>query len=339
MAYELSRPILDEEEEEVTKWIEEYKQSWPRTGITLMSDGWLNKVSKMEFLNFLAYSPKVTAFLSSKDVSGTKKDTNFYVRLYDQIVEEVGDKHVVQFITDNARACVSAGSKLMDKMKHLVWTPCVAHNIDLMLEEICEIKSVKETLEEARLMSRFIYNHSKILFLFREHSKKKEIIRPAITRFATDYLVVDSIRESEGALKRLFICEEWLNDCLSTSSTAFVKAKLPIAVNLPTIHADSEDAPIKPPVKGKLPIAESLPAIPADSEAAPIKPPVKGTLPIVGSIPAITAAPNSQLAHRHRFRKRQCHRNSRLIQKSNLITVTYREISRMDSRFLDRFTT
>ncbi|ERM97409.1 hypothetical protein AMTR_s03309p00007950, partial [Amborella trichopoda] len=84
-----------------------------------------------------------------KDVSGTKKDANFYVRLYDQIVEEVGDKHVVQFIMDNVRACVSVGSKLMDKMKHLVWTPCAAHSIDLMLKEIREIKIVKETLKKA----------------------------------------------------------------------------------------------------------------------------------------------------------------------------------------------
>ncbi|ERM94664.1 hypothetical protein AMTR_s00011p00214630 [Amborella trichopoda] len=93
--YELSGPILDEEVEEVRKWIEEYKQSWLKTDITLMSDGWLNKVSKKEFLNFLTFSPKHTAFLSSKDVSGTKKDANFYVQLYDQIVEEVKDKHVL----------------------------------------------------------------------------------------------------------------------------------------------------------------------------------------------------------------------------------------------------
>ncbi|ERM98438.1 hypothetical protein AMTR_s00072p00129450 [Amborella trichopoda] len=156
-AYELSGLILDEKVEEVTKWIEEYKQSWPRTGITLMSDGWLNKVSKKEFLNFLAYSPKGTAFLSNKEVSGTKKDANFYVRLYDQIVEGVGDKHVVQFITDNARACVSAGSKSMDTRKHLAWIPCVAHNIDLMLKEIGEIKIMKETQEEARCIKEIVY--------------------------------------------------------------------------------------------------------------------------------------------------------------------------------------
>ncbi|ERM94513.1 hypothetical protein AMTR_s00010p00263590 [Amborella trichopoda] len=201
-AYELSGPILDEEVDEVKKWIEEYKQRWPRTGITLMSDGWLNKVSKKGFLNFLAYSLKGTIFLSSKDVSGTRKNANFYVRLYDQIVEEVEDKYVVQFITDNARACVFAGNNLMNMMKHLIWTLCTAHSMDLMLEEIGEIKIVKETLQEATLVSRFIYNHSTILFLLREQSKKKEIIRPAITRFATDYLVVDSIQESEGAIKR-----------------------------------------------------------------------------------------------------------------------------------------
>ncbi|ERN10495.1 hypothetical protein AMTR_s00161p00071160 [Amborella trichopoda] len=46
--------------------------------------------------------------------------------------------------------------KLMNKIKHLVWTPRATHNIDLMLEEIGEIKIVKETLQEVRLVSRFI---------------------------------------------------------------------------------------------------------------------------------------------------------------------------------------
>ncbi|ERN10965.1 hypothetical protein AMTR_s04151p00006400 [Amborella trichopoda] len=80
-AYELSGPILDEEVDEVRKLIEECKQSWPRTSITLMSAGWLNKVGKKEFEKFLSYSPKGTALLSSKDVSRTKKDANFSVRL------------------------------------------------------------------------------------------------------------------------------------------------------------------------------------------------------------------------------------------------------------------
>ncbi|ERN19385.1 hypothetical protein AMTR_s00069p00142110 [Amborella trichopoda] len=83
MAYELSGPILDEEVEEVKKWIEEYKQSWPRSGITLMSDGWLNKVSKKEFLNFLTYSQKVQLFCLAKTYQGRRR---MQTSTYDYII-------------------------------------------------------------------------------------------------------------------------------------------------------------------------------------------------------------------------------------------------------------
>ncbi|ERM99986.1 hypothetical protein AMTR_s00110p00135430 [Amborella trichopoda] len=140
-------------------------------------------VSSLSWSASIAGHDRIDPFLS--------KPKSEQMTLKGMIVEEVGDKHVVQFITDNARACVSAGSKLMDKRKHLIWTRYAAHSIDLMLEEIGEIKIVNETLQEARLF------------------KKKEIIRPVLTRFTTDYLAVDSIQEFEGALKRLFTSEEW----------------------------------------------------------------------------------------------------------------------------------
>ncbi|ERN01615.1 hypothetical protein AMTR_s00090p00053880 [Amborella trichopoda] len=37
--YELSRTILDIEVEEVQKWIEDLKESWPKTDVIVMSDG------------------------------------------------------------------------------------------------------------------------------------------------------------------------------------------------------------------------------------------------------------------------------------------------------------
>ncbi|ERN10191.1 hypothetical protein AMTR_s00935p00003380, partial [Amborella trichopoda] len=83
-----------------------------------------------------------------KNVSRTKKNANFYVRLYDQIVEEVGDKHVVQFITDNARAYVFAGSKLMDKEASSMDPVCFTQHRSYVRGDR-EINIVKETLEEA----------------------------------------------------------------------------------------------------------------------------------------------------------------------------------------------
>ena len=55
--------------------------------------------------------------------------------MLDAVVERVGEKNVVQIVTDNAVNYKAAGQKLMEKRKNLYWTPCAAHCIDLMLED------------------------------------------------------------------------------------------------------------------------------------------------------------------------------------------------------------
>ncbi|ERN04772.1 hypothetical protein AMTR_s00140p00048150 [Amborella trichopoda] len=65
IAYDLSGAILDVEMEDTNKWIIDLKQSWPRTGITIMSDSLHDKTNQKDFLNFLAYCPRGTTLLSS----------------------------------------------------------------------------------------------------------------------------------------------------------------------------------------------------------------------------------------------------------------------------------
>ena len=45
---------------------------------------------------------------------------------------------MVQIVTDNGSAFVKAGKLLMKKY-NMYWTPCVAHCIDLMFEDIGKI--------------------------------------------------------------------------------------------------------------------------------------------------------------------------------------------------------
>ena len=42
----------------------------------------------------------------------------------------------MQVITDNAHNYVNVGMRLIEKRGKLWWTPCAAHCIDLMLEDI-----------------------------------------------------------------------------------------------------------------------------------------------------------------------------------------------------------
>ena len=129
-------------------------------------------------------------------------------KLLDDIVEEVGEHLVVQVVIDNASAYKAAGEKLMSKRKQLYWTPCAAHCVDLMLEKIGELPQHKTALLRAKKVSNYIHNHRWVLSLMRKFTKN-EIVRPAVTRFATAYLTLDSLFGMKEDLQRMFVSKKW----------------------------------------------------------------------------------------------------------------------------------
>lgn len=53
-------------------------------------------------------------------------------------MDEIGDEHVVQFVTNGASNLVTR-RMLMEKRAKLFWFPCVAHCLDLVLDDIEEL--------------------------------------------------------------------------------------------------------------------------------------------------------------------------------------------------------
>ncbi|PKU60096.1 hypothetical protein MA16_Dca020494 [Dendrobium catenatum] len=206
--YDLRTWIL-KELESTDKSIEEIKKTWAQTGVTIMSDGW-SDIKHRSLINILINNPYGTVFLRSIEASDQVKDAEFIFRLLDSIVEEIGEHLVVQIVTDNASSYKAAGNKLMEKRKHLYWTPCAAHCIDLILEKLGDLPQHKNALTKAKKITKFIYNHSWILALMRKFSKK-EILRPAATRFATAYLTLESMLDARQPLEAMFTSTQWLS--------------------------------------------------------------------------------------------------------------------------------
>jgi len=127
----------------------------------------------------------------------------------DEVVEEVGVANVVQVITDNASNYVLVGKLLEENHRTIFFTPCAAHCIDLMLEDIGKLDWVKNTVDHAKSKTKFIYNHSSILSLMRKHIGGRDIIRPTITRFATHFLTLQSLLSQHRNLQKIFSGEEW----------------------------------------------------------------------------------------------------------------------------------
>lgn len=100
----------------------------------------------------------------------------------------------------------------------MYWTPCAAHCMDLMFEDIGKRGNVAAVVKAARMISKFIYNHGQLLSNLRDISPG-EIVRPGTTRFATNYLALRSLREKRAALKQMFTSQWWDDHKLARTQT------------------------------------------------------------------------------------------------------------------------
>ena len=155
-----------------------------------MCDGWIGP-TKLSIINFMVYSKGSTIFFKSVDASDKIKDNKYIYGLLKDIIKEVRETNVVQILTNNGLAFVKAGKLLMKKY-NLYWTSCAAHCIDLMFEDIGKRDSVAQFIRNAQKITNFIYNHGWLLAKMRQVCGG-DIMRPRATRFATNYIALNSL--------------------------------------------------------------------------------------------------------------------------------------------------
>ncbi|CAN1124778.1 hypothetical protein LINPERPRIM_LOCUS31286 [Linum perenne] len=160
--------------------------------------------------NLLSTRSLSSAASESLDTSNFSKNASKVFEMLDNVVEKVGEENVIQIVTDNAAAYKAAGTKLMEKRKHLFWTPCAAHCFDLMLEDFDKnLKVHKSTIEKGRKITNFIYASTILISMLREFTTGHDLVRPGATRFATTYLTLACLSEHKGALMTMFSSDAW----------------------------------------------------------------------------------------------------------------------------------
>ncbi|GJX57590.1 hypothetical protein Tco_0287487 [Tanacetum coccineum] len=118
--------------------LQNHKEEWKKDGCSIMSDAW-SDIKGRSIITFLVNSPAGTMFIKSVDAFSYMHTADKLFDLLDAFIEEIGEANVVQVVTDNGANYVAAGKLLEVKRPNLYWTPCAAHCIDLMLEDIGKI--------------------------------------------------------------------------------------------------------------------------------------------------------------------------------------------------------
>ncbi|XP_058784907.1 uncharacterized protein LOC131659787 [Vicia villosa] len=175
-------------------------------------------------------TPSGSMFVRSIDGSSYMKTGLKIFELLDSFVQEIGEENVMQVLSDNGSNYVLAGKYLEEKYPRLYWTPCAAHCLDLMLEDIGKLSTVKRAITRGQFLVGFIYNHTITLNIMRTFTEGAELIRSGDTRFATTFLTLQRLYKLKNNLRRMFVSEAWLN----TKTSKEVKGKRACVVVLMT---------------------------------------------------------------------------------------------------------
>ena len=133
------------------------------TGCSLLTDAWTDRRGR-SLMNLLAHSARGVWFLRAIDASADVHDANYIYSLVQSCIDEIGPEKVIQVVTDNASNNMAASKLLKKKYPQIFWTPCAAHTIDLMLEDIGKKPAIHNIITKARSITCYIYAHTSVVY-------------------------------------------------------------------------------------------------------------------------------------------------------------------------------
>ncbi|KAL5554630.1 hypothetical protein UlMin_042031 [Ulmus minor] len=206
---DLNGRMLRDQVKEMKEYVNKIKSSWAITGCSILLDGWTGKMGR-NFINILVDCPEGPIYLHSFDISPFVGDIECLNWFLDIIIEEVGVDNVVQIVAHSTAGWVEAvGKQFMDRFKRVFWTVSASHCIDLMLEKIGLMASIREVLDKAKTITKLIHSSAEVLELLKKHTRGCDIVKPSKIKSAMPFLILQNIMQEKQNLKDMFGSSEW----------------------------------------------------------------------------------------------------------------------------------
>ncbi|KAL6342918.1 hypothetical protein AAG906_016938 [Vitis piasezkii] len=148
------------------------------------------------------------------------------------VIEWVGPLNVVHIVIDNATNYVVVGRLISRKRKHINWSPCAAHCLNLIFKDIGKMDNVAELVRRASKVTIFLYNHVALLSWLRKKNGWTEILRPGATRFTITFIALKSLHDHKHDLQALVTSKFFVDSRYSKDNKSKIWNDCLIVVNL-----------------------------------------------------------------------------------------------------------
>ncbi|KAJ9538755.1 hypothetical protein OSB04_031488 [Centaurea solstitialis] len=148
------------------------------SGVSIVSDGWSN-VKHRPLINVIAVNSRGAMFMYAEDFS------------------------------DNAANCKAAGREVEKVHKHIFWSPCCVHTLNLIFKDLAsEFFWLMNTYRRGKVIVKYFLNHTHALAIFRDNSKL-ELLKVAKTRFASHYILLKRLWDCRDSLATTIVLNSW----------------------------------------------------------------------------------------------------------------------------------
>ena len=78
-----------------------------------------------------------------------------------------------------------------------------------MLQGIGNMPWFKKVVDQAKAFTIFVYGHTRTLECLRHFIEGKEVVRPGVTRFASNFLTMNNMQEKKDQLRKMVVHSKW----------------------------------------------------------------------------------------------------------------------------------
>lgn len=207
-ALSLKTQLLDSVKSEIRLQLKDTEKEWVTTGCTLIAEAWTDNKSRA-LINFSVSSPSRIFFHKSVDASSYFKNTKCLADLFDSIIQDIGQEHIVQIIMDNSFSYTGISNHILQNYATIFVSPCASQCLNMILEEFSKVDWVNQCISQAQVISKFVYNYSPVLDLMRKLTGGQDIIRSGVTRPVSNFLSLQSMMKQKARLKHMFNSPEY----------------------------------------------------------------------------------------------------------------------------------
>ncbi|KAI5057894.1 hypothetical protein GOP47_0027909 [Adiantum capillus-veneris] len=208
--------FLDKEKLAVEQAAQATKDLWETNGVSLLVDGW-SDTRKRSIHGVVAYSRGEMYFVESHDASDSGKAVEMLAAEWTSTIEITGPENVFCMVADGEASNRAAGAIIEGMYPSIHVTFCMAHCLNNLLKDIGNLSWISSTIGDTSRIVSFVLNHQKVRHEFSKRSHLS-LLKYSETRFAFNWLMLGRLSTCGGALRGLFLSDEFQAMPESTST-------------------------------------------------------------------------------------------------------------------------